>query len=365
MPHRHRPARVPRSALPALLALAAAAACADTLPRGTVSVQPGSAALCVGDSLAFTAEVRDNAGQVVASPQLLWSSSAPQVVTIDPARGVAHALATGSTSITAAYLGARSPAATLDVPADLVPEFVPDSVVLAPGDTMTMGVRLRRVSGGPVPGRTPVVTAFDSAVAGITAAGLLTAKAAGRVGLSLTACGHQGGGAADVFDPPDSVTGLAYLWLSGHHELRARLGARVINFARSGGLPAVEIGDSATRAFAYVDTVALAGPATLPLDSLNSQELASGLQCHPPRPFATYTDATSLLQPTALFSLRLGSATATRYTPRPGYAAVSGRMVFRMRGIVNGQLGPGGGPDSLAAIYTFSAPAVSRSGVCP
>ena len=70
-------------------------------PGPTVSIQPGAAALCVGDSVAFSAEVRDGSGNLVSSPQIAWSSSAPQVASIDPARGVAHGLATGTTSITA------------------------------------------------------------------------------------------------------------------------------------------------------------------------------------------------------------------------------------------------------------------------
>jgi hypothetical protein len=361
-PHRFRAAR---SAPLVVLALAVTAGCADLLPRGSVTVQPGVAALCVGDSLVFAAQVLDDSGRAVGSPSLVWSSSAPQIASIDPALGVAHALATGSTRITAAAGGVRSAPAQLDVPVDLVPEFVPDSVVLAPGDTLTLGLRLRRVSSGPVPAHVPAIAAFDSAVAGVDATGLVTAKAAGRVGLSLSACGHQGAGAADVFDPPDSVTGLAYLWLSGLKEVRVRLGVRAFNYTRSGGQPALEIGDSATRAFAYVDTVALAGTGALALDSLNSRELVAGLQCLPPRPFATYSDATSLLQPTALFSLRGGAVRVTSYTARTGFTAVSGRMVFGMRGIVGGQLGPGGGADTLAAIYTFSGPLVTRPGACP
>ena len=335
-------------------------------PGLTVTVQPAGAALCAGDSVAFTAQVRDGSGNLVPSPALAWSSSAPQVATIDPTRGAAHAVATGSSAITATSGGARSAPATLDVPADLVPEFVPDSVVLAPGDTMTLGVRLRRASGGPVPpGHLPAITPLDTTVARLDPTGLLTAKAAGRARLALSACGQTGGGAADVYVPPDSLTGMAYLWLSGLHEVRVRLPARATNYTRTGGLPGVEIGNSGTRAFAYVDTVALSGTGPLALDSLNSSEVGSGLTCQPPRPFATYADATSLIQPTSLFSLRGGTVQITSSTAPAGVAAVSGRMVFRMRGIVAGQLGPGGGPDTLAAVYTFSVPLVTQANVCP
>lgn len=334
-------------------------------PGITVTVQPTAAALCVGDSLTLSGQVHDGSGNLVPTAVLAWSSSAPQTVSVDPTRGVAHALATGSTSITATSSGVHSAPAALDVPADLLPEFVPDSLVLAPGDTMTLGVRLRRASAGLVPNHVPVITPSTGAVASLTAGGLVTAKAAGRASLSLAACGQQGGGAVDVYVPPDSVTGMAYLWLSGIREVRARLPARVINFTRTGGKPGVDIGNAGTRAFTYVDTVALAGTGPLALDSLNSSEVASGLQCHPPRPFATYVDATSLITPTSVFSLRGGTVRITSYTSPAGLVAVSGRMVFRMRGLVAGQLGPGAGPDTVAAVLTFSAPLTDSVGACP
>jgi len=357
----------------ALAALSAASALASAAcsggggetPSYTVTVQPAASALCVGDSLALTAQVLDGSGAPVGGAALSWSSSTPQVASVDPARGVARALATGTTAITASYRGSRSAPASLDVPADLLPEFVPDSVVLAPGDTMTLGVRLRRASAGLVPsGHVPAITPSSGTVANLDASGLVTAKAAGRAPFTVSACGQTGGGAADVFTPSDSVTGSAYLWLSGHNELHIRLGASLISFTRTNGRPAVDLGDSAFSSFAYVDTAAVSGPAALPLDSLNSGEVVTKLQCAPPRPFATFGE-NSLASPTVLFSLQGGSARVTSYAAHAGYTAVSGRLLFRMRGVVRGHLGPANGPDTLTAVYTFSAPLVTRTGACP
>ncbi len=352
-----------------IFALAACPACTEVLPghSGTVTVQPGTAALCVGDSLAFTAQVLDDSGHAVVTPALRWSSSAPQVVTIDPALGVAHALTTGSTRITASSDGVVSAPAALDVPADLVPEFVPDSAVLAPGDTLTLGVRLRRLSSGPLPNHMPVVAPFSSPVASIDATGLVTARDTGRASVALSACGQQGGGAVDVFTPPDSVTGLAYLWLSGAKELRLRLPVRALNFTRTGGGPAFQIVgpvNNTTRFFLYEDTVPLTSLGAYALDSLKLAEVTQALACQPPRPFAMYTDQTNLSQLTQLFGLHGATAQITSFTPGSGYAAVSGRLIFRMRGEVSGQLGPAGGPDTLAAIYTFSAPLTSQANAC-
>jgi hypothetical protein len=359
-----RPARLAT----ALGCAAAIAACSGggggTGPGYTVTVQPSAAALCIGDNQAFTAQVLDGSGHPVSGAVPAWSSGTPQVASIDPGSGVAHAVAIGTTAIVATYGGARSSAATLDVPADLVPQFVPDTAVLAPGDTMTLGARLRRASSGPVPvGHVPTITPGNGAVASIDASGLVTAKAAGRASLSLSACGQPGSGAVDVFSPPDSATGSAYLWVSGAAELRVRLPARAINFPRTGGGPAFQIvgpSGSATRFFLYEDTVHLAAAGQYLLDSLRTTEVTNSLACAPPRPFAMYTDQNPSTL-TLLLGLHGGTMTVTSYAPRSGYAVVSGRTVTRVRGAVPGS----SRVDTLQAIYTFSAPLRDTSGVCP
>jgi hypothetical protein len=345
----------------AAIALWALSGCSgrDVGPGLVISIQPQSAALCVGDSLSYTAVAHDGAGRELPGTPIRWGSSAPKVVSIDTASGLARALALGATQISATAGGAVA-TAPLDVPADLVPEFVPDSAVLAPGDTMTLGVRLRRVSSGPVPASVPRIAPLDSGAASLDTTGLITARTAGRVGLSLSACGRLGGGAVDVFVPPDSATGKGYLWLSGGAELRVRLPAQVNNFTRTSGQPAFQVfgvlGGGA-RSFVYEDTVSLGGPGLFPLDSLSSTEAVSTLPCAPPRPFATYADQA---QPTVLLGMTGGWMRITRFVPQAGYTAVSGRAVFRMRGIVAGaaQL------DTVAAIYTFSAPLVGNAKAC-
>jgi hypothetical protein len=349
----------------ALCAAAGFAACsghADGAPGlvQSIAIQPQSAALCVGDSLTFSAHVLDAGGHPVAGAQVRWSSSAPEAVAIDTASGVARALAFGAAQITATSGGVRSQdPAGLEVPLDLSPEFVPDTTVLAPGDTMTLGVRLRRLGAGAVPNRTPQIAPFDSPIAALDSAGLVRAKTIGTTGLSLSACGFSGHGAVRVFTPPDSATGLAYLWLSGPMELRVSLPAQANNFFLTNGRPAFQVfsrtgGNS--RVFLYEDTVSLGGIGVFPLDSLLTSEIAPTLACAPPRPFATYNDQSL----TTLLGMHGGSTAVTTYVPVGNHAVISGRTVTRMRGVVAGV------PtlDTLQAIYTFSAPLVSVSGAC-
>ena len=66
-----------------------------------VTVNPGSAALSVfGETVRFTAEVRDQYGQVMAGAAVAWASDDTTVATVD-ASGVVTAVGNGSATITA------------------------------------------------------------------------------------------------------------------------------------------------------------------------------------------------------------------------------------------------------------------------
>jgi hypothetical protein len=350
-----------------LLALSAVvlAACSGSKDGGTgvavVTVEPQVAALCIGDSLTFTAHLLDASGDTVMGSPVRWSSSAPTLVSVDSVSGVAHALTFGTAQITAAVGSLRSASpGRLDVPSDVVAEAVPDTAILAPGDTFTVGARLRRLWARPWPSRVPVITPLDTAPASITAAGLVTAKAAGTASFTLSACGFTGRGAVQVYSPPDSLTGTGYLWASGHREMRLRFATAPKNYMLSGAKPAFEVfGSAAVRSaqFAYVDSLRLAGTGTFPVDSIRSSEVASA-GCAPPRPFAVYGDNA----PSSLLSMHGGTVVVSTYSTSPGFRAISGRMVARLSGFLEGLTTA---PDTLRAIFTFSAPLRDTTGVCP
>ena len=349
-------------ALPAALLLGA---CSGSREGGTgvavVTVTPAAAALCIGDTLTFGARLLDASGDPVTSSSVRWSSSAPALVAVDSESGLVHALAFGAAQITASVGGLRSVTpGRLDVPSDLVPETVPDTVVLAPGDTFTLGTRLRRLSVGPWPAHAAAIAPLDTAPASVTASGLVTAKTSGTATFSVSGCGFTGQGSAQVFAPPDSLTGTGRLWLSGSRELRARLGAVAFNFTLLNKKPAFQLfGNTTTNTiqYAYEDTVPLSGPGTFELDSLRSQEVSASLPCAAPRPFAVYGDASSSV---TLLSMHGGSAAVTTYVRHTGWGAVSGRVVGQMSGF----LGLTSKLDTLKVVYTFSAPLRDSTNYC-
>ena len=102
--------------LVALITAASASDCgAPTQPPAVASVtlSPGSADLAVGAAVAFTATVRDSAGNALQGRQVFWASEDTSIVTVSDL-GVVTARQPGETRIAASAEG-RSAIATLTV----------------------------------------------------------------------------------------------------------------------------------------------------------------------------------------------------------------------------------------------------------
>lgn len=122
----------------------------------TIQITPASALITsIGGTQQYTATVKDQNGHVFTSPQVSWSSSAPAVVTIDSALGLATAVANGS-----AYIRATSSPVT-DSVAVTVTQAAAEVVKVA-GDAQTgavgtqlatsLGVQVRDAGGHPIAG---------------------------------------------------------------------------------------------------------------------------------------------------------------------------------------------------------------------
>ncbi len=80
----------------------------------TLAVSPATASVAVGGTVPFTVVARDGAGNVVAAPSVVWTSSNPTAATVANT-GIATGVSPGTTDIVAAAGGVRSPPAVLIV----------------------------------------------------------------------------------------------------------------------------------------------------------------------------------------------------------------------------------------------------------
>lgn len=196
------------SVLHACLLVALAAACSESGPSepapppavSSIEVAPGDPTLTwIGATRQFAATARDAAGNELDEVVVTWSTSEAGVAVVDAATGLATAVGTGLTTISAAA-GSVSGGTTLNVT-----QLVATVDVTPPeADFTTLGRMLpftavARDSGAVVvPGRTFTWTSSDTTIARVDAQGVVTAVGEGAATISATTAGGSDSATVDV-----------------------------------------------------------------------------------------------------------------------------------------------------------------------
>jgi hypothetical protein len=136
----------------------------------SITVVPPLVTLGMGDTLTFTAVARDANGHPIPGAHFAWSVSDPSVATINPAGGLATAVAPGTVTVIARS-GAAMGSAVLRVvdiaSIAVVPGGEPKVTV---GGTVQFTAVVTDAAGNVVPGVRLIWTSSDPAVASIDAA---------------------------------------------------------------------------------------------------------------------------------------------------------------------------------------------------
>ncbi len=168
----------------------------------TVTVSPGSAALsALGETNRFTAEVRDQNGQVMAGAAVVWTTSDASVAAVD-AFGLVTAAANGSATITATA-GSVSGTAAVTVAQVVSAVAVSPTVdtLVAFGDTVRLAAEATDANGHGVAGSEFAWSSSDTLVARVDAAGLVESAGEGEVMVTATASNVTGRAELSVVPP--------------------------------------------------------------------------------------------------------------------------------------------------------------------
>jgi uncharacterized protein YjdB len=178
---------------------------AAPVPVANVSVTLSPSSLVVGQTANATATLRDAGGNDLTGRAVAWSSSNAGVASVNSS-GVVTALSAGSTNIVATSEGQNGLAA-LTVSAAPPPAPVPvASVSVSPatanvaiGQTQQLTATIRDANNNILTGRTVTWASNGTAVATVSASGLVSAIASGSATITATSGGV--GGTASITVP--------------------------------------------------------------------------------------------------------------------------------------------------------------------
>ena len=168
----------------------------------TVTVSPGSAALsALEETTRFTAEVRDQNGQVMAGTTVAWASSDASVAAVD-ASGLVTAAANGSATITATAGSVSGTAAvTVAQVVSAVAVSPGTDTLVAFGDTVRLVAEATDAYGHGVAGSEFSWSSSDTLVARVDDSGLVESVGEGEATVTATASEVTGGAALSVVRP--------------------------------------------------------------------------------------------------------------------------------------------------------------------
>jgi uncharacterized protein YjdB len=161
-------------------------------PVASVAVTVTPSSLTVGQTAQSSVTLRDAAGNVLSGRSVTWSSANPSVATVS-ASGIVTAVSAGSASIVATSEGQTGAATeTVDAPAPSPVATITlsaSSTTLSIGATMQVVITLKDAAGNVLTGRTIGWTSSNTAIATVSATGVVRGVSAGAVVITASSEG--------------------------------------------------------------------------------------------------------------------------------------------------------------------------------
>jgi uncharacterized protein YjdB len=173
----------------------------------TVTVSPAAASLATGATVALSAVVKDAQGTLMTGQTITWSTSNSAVATVG-ANGVVTGVTAGLATITATCAG-KTGTSSVTVTAAPPPPPVVTTVTVTPptasvvsGATISLSATVKDAQGIAMTGQTIMWSTTNSAVATVSANGVVTGAAAGLATITATCAGKSGTSSITVTAAP-------------------------------------------------------------------------------------------------------------------------------------------------------------------
>ena len=174
-------------------------------PVASVTLNPTSTTVLVGQTAQLSATTTDSAGNVLSGRTVTWVSSNASVATVS-ASGLVTGVGLGSATITATSEGQSNTASVTvtNVPVASV-SVTPAPATLQVGQTVQLTATPRDSNGNALSGRVVTWSSSTPSAATVSASGLVTGVAAGSATITAASEGKSGTASVAVTAPPTLV----------------------------------------------------------------------------------------------------------------------------------------------------------------
>ena len=175
-----------------------AAVTVTTVPVAAIAVNPTTSTLIRGETVQLAATLKDASGTVLTDRAVTWTSS-DNTIAIVSAAGVVTGVAPGAVTITATSEGKSATAAVTVVSPPIASVTVlPASTTIQIGGGATLTATVKDITDAVVPDAAVTWSSSNTAVATVSATGVVTGQAVGTTTISATSGGRTGTASVNV-----------------------------------------------------------------------------------------------------------------------------------------------------------------------
>ena len=177
---------------------------AGTQPLASITINPASATLSIGQTSQATAVGKDAQGSTIGGTSFTWTTSNPAAATVSSS-GVVSAVGVGAATIRAAASGVTGSMAVTVVAPTVAAVTVTLNPSIQVGGTAQASAVARDAAGNALSGKTFVWTSGTSSIAAVSSSGLVTGLTAGSSQIRATTDGVIGSSTVTVSSAVTSV----------------------------------------------------------------------------------------------------------------------------------------------------------------
>src|SRR6266480_3437096 len=176
------------------------------VPVASVTVNPASASVQVGQTVQLTATPKDANGNTLPGRTVTWARSNTTVATVN-GQGLVTARVAGGATITATSEGQSGTAAITVTAAPVATVTVsPTAAAVQPGQTVQLTATTKDANGSILTGRTVTWASNNNPAGTVSSSGLVTGVATGTALITATSEGKTGSAVVAVGTPPPPAT---------------------------------------------------------------------------------------------------------------------------------------------------------------